>query len=663
MQFHLIRMECKMLHRCFVLCCAFGAAGTFSVNASEPEVIENAAFENVENGKLQGWTLTGRFRSDRDGHNGSGGLVWDSVGTDGKTHRATQVLKGIQPGDMLRISALVRRDNFDAHGGHGAVLSVEWRDANNKWIKAIYGLTQKTPNGKWTRIEASGLMPANAKNAVMIIYVSGGSTGKVAWDNIAVSKSAPKPVEFITTSVYRNLAAEGKVDFHAAINTPDGAGNNVSAVFSWKDASGTIRRVKADRMSRDEAFLEADVANFAMGRQDVKCELLIDGKPAGAAVTDFTRVAQLPERKVWIDQHGRCIVDGKPFFPLGMYWLPTLQDVPGGKDGKQLDWYTNGPFNCVIHYTMWGKKELDFCHSIGLKALNPINRDIRACLWGRASKPYTKDEAERELIRRVREVKNHPALLGWYIGDELDAASVPYQQDLYKIMKAADEQHPIYGVQDRTYDLRPFTMTFDVLGLDPYPVCKNPISTVTKMMREADAATFRTRPHWGVPQTFSWQWFRENERDTERFPSLAEMRSMFWQFIANGANGLLPYAYNVFFYPLNKDDWRPRFVLVCEAAREVAKMSDVLLSVEDAPKGTPNTANAVCRTWAKDGNAYVLVCNLADKPSDVSIELSSGSWKMGGVEVGTPAIMADERKVNFYLDSIGVSLVRLVPKK
>ena len=646
-----------------VLCCAILASGLISAKAAEPEVIENAAFENVDNGKLPGWRLTGRFRGERDGHNGSGGLVWDSVGSDGKTHRAVQVLKGIKPGDTLRISALVRRDGFDAHGGHGAVLSVEWRDADNKWIKAIYGLTKTTPDGKWTRIQTSGLMPANAKTAVMIIYVSGGSTGKVAWDNIAVSKSAPKPVEFIATSVYRNLAVDGKVDFHASVNVPEDAKNDVAAVFSWKDAAGRQQRMQANRISKDEAFLEVDVANFAMGRQDVKCELLVGGKKAGEATTDFTRTAQLPERRVWIDRHRRCIVNGKPFFPLGMYWLPVLHDVPGGKDGKQLDWYTNGPFNCVIHYTMWGRKELDFCHSLGLMALNPINRDIRACLWGRAQKPYTKEGAKAELIRRVTEVKDHPALLGWYIGDELDSASVPYQCDLYKLLKATDDQHPIYGVQDRTYDLRPFTMTFDVLGMDPYPVCKNPVSMVTTTMRNADKAIFGTRPHWGVPQTFSWQWFRENERDTERFPSLAEMRSMFWQFIANGANGLLPYAYNVFFYPLNKDDWRPRFVLVCEAAREVAKMSDVLLSVEDAPKGTPNTANAVCRTWAKDGNAYVLVCNLADKPSDVSIELSSGSWKMGGVEVGTPAIMADERKVNFYLDSIGVSLVRLVPKK
>ncbi|MBR3820282.1 MAG: hypothetical protein IKJ37_01530 [Kiritimatiellae bacterium] len=649
-----------MLKKLTVL--SFTAGLMSAAFAGGSDILINPAFENVQNGRPAGWALTGRFRAERDGHNGSGGLVWDSTGSDGKTHRATQKLNGVHPGDTINITALVKKDGFDPHGGHGAVLSVEWHDADNKWIKAIYGLTKKLPDGRWSLVSTSGLMPENAKSAVMVIYVSGSSTGRVAWDNISVTKSAPKPVEFVATSVYRNLAVDGKADFHAAINVPHDAADEVSAVFSWRDAAGAVRRAKADRMSKDEAFIELDVAGFAMGTQDVKCELVAGGKVLGSASSDFTRVDRLPERRVWIDRHRRCIVDGKPFFPLGMYWLPNLHDVPGGRDGKQLDWYTNGPFNCVIHYTMWGRKELDFCHSIGLKALNPINRDIRACLWGRAKKPYTKEEAKRELIGRVRAVKDHPALLGWYIGDELDAASVPYQQDLYRIMKSVDDQHPIYGVQDRTYDLRPFTMTFDVLGLDPYPVCKNPVSMVTKMMREADVAIFRTRPHWGVPQTFSWQWFREREQNTERFPSLAELRSMFWQFIANGANGLLPYAYNVFFYPLNKDDWRPRFVLVCEAAREVAKMSDVLLSVEDAPKGLPNTGDAVCRTWMKDGLAYVLVCNLAERPVDVSVALSSGRWKMDGVEVGTPATMDGEAKVNFYLDSIGVSLVRLAPR-
>ena len=138
---------------------------------------------------------------------------------------------------------------------------------------------------------------------------------------------------------------------------------------------------------------------------------------------------------------------------------------------------------------------------------------------------------------------------------------------------------------------------------------------------------------------------------------------MNWQMIANGANGLFLFAFNCYFYPLCKDDWRPRFAVACEAAREVKRMSDVILSAEPAPKGTPSTDQAVCRTWAKDDKAYVLVCNLSAKPLDVSVTLDAGEWKMSGTEVGTPATMAGPHTVSFYLDPIGVSLVRLAKEK
>ena len=63
--------------------------------------------------------------------------------------------------------------------------------------------------------------------------------------------------------------------------------------------------------------------------------------------------------------------------------------------------------------------------------------------------------------------------------------------------------------------------------------------------------------------------------------------------------------------------------------------------------------------WVKDGKAYLLVCNLSEKPLDVAVALDSGAWRMSGTEVGTPATMKDARTVAFYLDPIGVSLVRL----
>ena len=641
--------------------------GVAVTGLSEEEILANPAFEQIEaDGKAPGWGLSGCFRAVRgEGHNGNGGLVWEATERQGKLHIARQVLKGVKAGDMVKMSALVRKEGFKTDADQGAVMSIEWRDKDDKWIKALYAITRSVPDGEWTPIQATGLMPANAKSAVMVIYVSGDSVGKVSWDNILVSKVEAEPVSFVTTSVYRNLAADGAADFHAAIAVPDSAaGKRISAKFVWKDAGGELHQDLAARLTKDEAFIELDVGRMAMGKQTVVCGLYANEDCIGQAAVEFTRVAKVPDRHAWIDKHGRCIVDGKPFFPIGMYWNPGARKTTTPEDGlSQLDWFTNGPFNCVIHYEMMDRKRLDYCQSIGLKTLNGVDNKLRRCVTGRFNEPYSQEEARRILSERVADIKDHPALLGWYIGDEVDAGAVKFQRRLYQSVAAADDQHPIYGVQDRTYDLRPFANTFDVLGLDCYPISQKPVSEVTKMVRAANPEVYFTRPLWGAPQAFDWAWYRPKHEKIERFPTFAEMRSMNWQFIANGANGLFLFAFNCYFYPLCKDDWRPRFAIACEGVREFARLTDVLLSIDRAPKATPDSEDAVCRTWVKDGKAYLLVCNLSERPLDVAVALDSGAWRMSGTEVGTPATMKDERTVAFYLDSIGVSLVRLDPAK
>ena len=639
--------------------------GVAIMGFAEEEILANPAFEQIEaDGNAPGWWLGGCFRAVHgEGHNGNGGLVWQAAERQGKLHTARQVLKGVKAGDTVKMSALVRKEGFKTDADQGAVMSIEWHDKDDKWIKALYAITRSVPDGEWTPVQATGIMPANAKSAVMVIYVSGDSVGKVSWDNILVSKVEAEPVSFVTTSVYRNLAADGTVDFHAAIAVPDSAaGKRISAKFVWKDTAGELHREPAKRLTKDEAFFDLDVARMAMGRQTVACGLYANDERIGQAAVEFTRVEKIPDRHAWIDRHGRCIVDGKPFFPIGMYWNPLPRKI---KDDPltELDWFTNGPFNCVIHYEMMDRKRLDYCQSIGLKTLNGVDNKLRRCVTGRFNEPYSQEEARRILNERVADIKDHPALLGWYIGDEVDAGAIKFQRRLYQSVAAADDQHPIYGVQDRTYDLRPFANTFDVLGLDCYPISQKPVSEVTKMVRAANPEVYFTRPLWGVPQAFDWAWYRPKHEKIERFPTLAEMRSMNWQFIANGANGLFLFAFNCYFYPLCKDDWRPRFALACEGAREVARLTDVLLSVDPAPKATPNSEDAICRTWVKDGKAYLLVCNLSEKPLDVAVALDSGAWRMSGTEVGTPATMKDARTVAFYLDPIGVSLVRLDPAR
>ena len=136
---------------------------------------------------------------------------------------------------------------------------------------------------------------------------------------------------------------------------------------------------------------------------------------------------------------------------------------------------------------------------------------------------------------------------------------------------------------------------------------------------------------------------------------------MNWQHIAGGANGLIPFSYYSQFYPLNKQDWRPFWAVSVASYREVARMVPVLLSVEPAPTPRPDSDDLSCRTWVKDGDLYLLACNLSPKPLYASVDLSSGSWTMAGTEVGTPAAMDGPAKVRFYMDPDGVSFVRLNP--
>jgi len=48
-----------------------------------------------------------------------------------------------------------------------------------------------------------------------------------------------------------------------------------------------------------------------------------------------------------MDRHHRLIVDGKPFFPIGMFaGLPTEED---------LQRISASPFNCLMPYFLWGQ--------------------------------------------------------------------------------------------------------------------------------------------------------------------------------------------------------------------------------------------------------------------------------------------------------------------
>jgi hypothetical protein len=80
--------------------------------------------------------------------------------------------------------------------------------------------------------------------------------------------------------------------------------------------------------------------------------------------------------------------------------------------------------------------------------------------------------AKEEVFVKAQMLKyrSHPALLGWYINDELKPEWVPDLEAHYQWTKETDPNHPAWSVLFEANELRSYMRTFDVVGSDPYPI-------------------------------------------------------------------------------------------------------------------------------------------------------------------------------------------------
>ncbi len=646
-------MKCLKSQILFVGAFAFAAC-----SAPGAVTLENPAFESVRDGQAVGWKSSGGlFRAEKGaGANGSGGLVWRSSGPAERLESCFQEVEVVN-GQPYHFSCSVRSENFSTAQGGYARICMEWYDAGGKWMGGGYSRRFKDANSDWVQIEgATRELPPQAKTVRVQVYVDKGATGTVAFDNVSVRPLSRPPVAFVFSSAYRDVAASGSVRFHAAFYPGMQYANEaLSAEFSYVGADGREVRARPTEFARDGATLALRVEDVAMGAHPVSCALFGGGRRLGSAACEFTRVRRLPERKVWIDGHGRCIVGGRPFFPLGMYW--------GKVEPAKLAKYREGPFNCLMPYARATPEDLDLCRENGLMAFVNLKNETLHSDWARRRGITTQDEVDAFFEREIGKVKDHPALLGWYVNDEAPTMEIPERTHLHSLFRRLDPDHPTWAVLDRTYDLREFTPTYDVLGVDPYPVAKKPLSHIAEFMMETRRAVFCDRPMWNVPQAFNWGWFRKKDRAVERFPTEREMKSMNWQHIALGANGLIAYAFHPYYrYLSSPEDFDRHWSVVCGAAREVKKMIPVMLSAEKAPEigGAPKTMPT--RAWALGGDAYVLAVNPLNEQQDATLSISGGRWRAVSCEVGAPGRMDDSgSRLEVSLPPIGVSFMRLSP--
>ncbi|MDH7571526.1 MAG: hypothetical protein QHJ73_18270, partial [Armatimonadota bacterium] len=260
------------------------------------------------------------------------------------------------------------------------------------------------------------------------------------------------------------------------------------------------------------------------------------------AQTTLRKLAPAPNGHEWrIDENGVLRHNGQPYLPFGWFGIPPSEMARPGSPYTAMQAY-NTQYLSVER----ARAFLDEVAAAGSYVLiYPYPSDSMMQAWG---KPLSEEEA-RALAERVRALKDHPAILGWYMADEpeLRPALPERLRRVREVIAAEDPYHPCVMLNDTIAGIHQYAEGGDVLMPDPYPcflqggLAAQPIEKVSAFIRACREASGGRKAIWITPQAFN---YADYGRKGQRGPTFLELRNMASQAVVYGATGFLWYTYS-----------------------------------------------------------------------------------------------------------------------
>lgn len=381
------------------------------------------------------------------------------------------------------------------------------------------------------------------------------------------------------------------------------AANLTVSVFSGHRPLANRQPVAAGR--RNRIAFAADLV--PEGITTLTCRLYSRTRPLAEAEV---QVLRLPPKanEVKVDYRtGGLIVDGKPFFPFGVYTLFPAAEV--AQEEAHHGFTHLAPYLGGIDVLGERAHEvgalLDECAALGLR----VHFDLGP--WaGRAE-----DDEKWELIRAiVQTYRDHPALLGWYLADEPDFQGIPAAvlERAHRFVKNLDPYHPTSLVVGNPENAGRYAGACDIIMNDPYPIPWAPIAAVGEATDRMVRETGGKLPVWVVLQAFGSQevWRRE--------PLPAEARVMAYQALIHGANGIQCFIRRP---PIGAPRSRSLWGAYQELAAEVRALTPWLLSGEERVEVRSASSSIHAAAWRSRGEVLVLAANLENAAGRLRLSL------------------------------------------
>ena len=316
---------------------------------------------------------------------------------------------------------------------------------------------------------------------------------------------------------------------------------------------------------------------------------------------ELSRVALPPIKTAGSDERGRITVNGKPFFPILMYDVPT--------DSESLKMFRDHGFNILSapaeNATMLRKNGF-YCaaHAISSEGavldgvLFGVGMDSPALYW----KENLLEKSAADLAKMRKIFPDRPIFhaIGYWEDEPAGVFSnkVPEKERYEELVKVLDVSAPYL-----------------------YPLPYQPVRSVGEAMARANAASGGRKPLLPVLQLFVW-------KPEDPYPTPAELKCMVYLSLIHGADGIAYYSYN---YVTGRektnvareqpDLWRS--VKLINA--EVRQIGEFLLdSRPDAAVLVKARASAVeWRVAVRGDSILLLLANATSERQTVSLEFAS----------------------------------------
>ena len=545
--------------------------------------------------------------------------------------------------------------------GEGASVCLEWSDRKTGKYVSGYYLKNLRGNSDWTKLEQTFVANPDYYYSIAL-YLRPGTTGTAIFDDAFLyEENGGNWYTGLIMPIQEIIDCDNTATLELS--------SFVVGIFDYKQRRSPIYQAWVDiRKDGNSLFHTISPINnnrilihpgkLPKGTMELHMKLLDTANCYILAEKNIPLqiIAGKQANRVSIDELGRTIVNGKPFMPIGLY---TGQMSP-----TEIKMIANGGFNCVLSYN---SMELKYPGKNGLEAIDAV----MDCLAENRLKlifsftqvypfePYDSkwlkwqgyEGADRIIQAIVERWKSHPALLAWYICDELHTNRIKALLERRRLVNRLDPGHPTLSVLFQEENLQYYASGYDILGIDPYPIARADIQNMSEVLRFMKSArrvlcnSHNGMPLWTVPQIFNVGNYRPTADNnlkvylTEfRYPTEEEIMSMCLLEAIFGSKGFIMYSYFDLLQGPDPNQFKKRWPQVCRIARNLRKLEPFILSdipPEQLPVKTISGEVYAARFDDGHGAQRVLICGIGPGIAEAEITLPPGFHSLTGKTVNS----------------------------